>query len=200
MKRVALILAGAAALIAGCSSGGSSAPPPGTTTASGTTPPSTSATPKPPALPVVCQDLLPLIDLDAALGVPLVGQTVLIKGVAEPKIKRTGRVTCRFGVPPKGGAPKLEVGISGYTDETAAKDRVEATVVSLRTAGNKPSPTKVGGLDATLLSGAGPSTLVLSTGPRTIVISLADRVVPIANRAKALVAVGELAVKNLPEQ
>jgi hypothetical protein len=88
--------------------------------------------------------------------------------------------------------------VSGYTDEAAAKARVEATVISLRTSGSRPAAVKVNGLDATVLNSAGSATLVISIGARTVVITLVDKVVPIANRGKALLAVGELAVKNLP--
>jgi hypothetical protein len=201
-----IVLVLGTAVLAGCSSksGGSVASPTSTApsgSASGT--PSTSASASPPAgLPGTCQDMLPLLDLDQALGVPLIGQTIYIKGVASPKIKRTGRVTCRYGVGKVGnktGPAKLEVGVSTYTDETAAQDRVQATVVELRGEGSAPSQVQVNGQPATVLIGRGPATLVLATGTRTIVISLAPRVIQHGNETpKALTAVAELAVKNLP--
>jgi hypothetical protein len=208
VARVGLLLAAAAAAVAGCSSSGNSAAPPPSGTAAGSasasgTPP-TSATPSAPALPAVCSDVLPLIDLDTALGSPLVGRTEQIQGVPEPKINRTGRITCRFGVvtdprTKKAGAPKIEVGVSTYTDDAAAKDRVETTVVGLRGDGASPHPVKANGLDATVLTGAGVGTFVVATGNRTIVITLAPRVVPGARTIDALTKVGELALKNIPQ-
>lgn len=192
---------------AGCSSSGSSAAPSGSASPSGTTSGSGTATPTPTAtpdaLPASCQSLLPVIDLDEALGVPLVGQTIFIKGVPEPKIKRTGRVTCRFGVTKlpnkKSSPPKLEVGVSTYSDDAAATQRVESTVTDLRGNGASPTDVQVGGAAAKVLTGAGAATLVVASGNRTVVISLADKVVPAANTVKALTAVGNLAMKNLPQ-
>jgi hypothetical protein len=199
--RVLVVLAAAAA-VAGCSStsSNSSAPPPSTASGSG----GGSATPTAPALPQVCSDVLPLIDLDQALGTPLTGRTDQIQGVPEPKINRTGRITCRFGIVTdprthKPGAPKIEVGVSTYTDEAAAKDRVESTIVSLRGDGAAPHPVTANGLDANVLTGAGVGTFVVATGNRTIVITLAPRVVPGAKTIDALTKVGELALKNIPQ-
>jgi hypothetical protein len=209
MSRRYLVLPVLAVLAAaGCSSGGTSAAPSRSATPSGKATGSGTATPTPTgtaeALPGSCQGLLPVIDLDEALGVPMIGQTVYIQGVPEPKIKRTGRVTCRLGVTKlpnkKSSPPKLEVGVSTYTDDAAATQRVENTVVSLRSQGARPTDVQVGGLPAKVLTGAGAATLVVATGNRTIVISIADRVVPPANTVKALTAVGNLAMKNLPQQ
>jgi hypothetical protein len=163
--RVIAVLAAAA--VAGCSStpSTSSAPPSGTASGSGTgsAAPTASATSSAPALPQVCSDVLPLIDLDQALGTPLTGRTDQIQGVPAPKINRTGRVTCRYGIitdprTHKAGAPKIEVGVSTYTDEAAAKDRVESTIVSLRGDGAAPHPVTANGLAANVLTGAGVGT------------------------------------------
>jgi hypothetical protein len=201
---VALVVLAAA----GCSSGGnsgtpsSSASPSGSAGASGT--PTPTATSTVVALPDSCQGLLPLIDLDEALGVPMIGQTTFIKGVAEPKIKRTGRVTCRYGivkVGKKSKPPKLEVGISTYTDEAAATHRVETTVTDLRSSGAAPSDVQVNGVPAKILTvSGGAATMVVGTGSRTVVISLAAKVVKPANTVKVLTAIGTIALKNLPAQ
>lgn len=202
---LALVL-GAVAVLAGCSAktGGSTASPTSAAPAgSASGSPSASASPTAVAgLPGTCQELLPLFDLDQALGVPLVGQTIFIKGVASPKIKRTGRVTCRYGVSRvgnKSGPAKLEVGVSTYTDETAAQQRVQTTVVDLRTQGSAPIQIQVNGQPATVLIGRGPATLVLAAGTRTMVISMEPHVIQHGDQTtKVLTAVGELAVKNLP--
>jgi hypothetical protein len=208
VTRAGVLLAAAAAALAGCTSSGNSAAPPPSSTASGSAgasgTPTASATPSAPALPAVCSDVLPLIDLDTALGTPLTGRTEQIQGVAEPKINRTGRITCRFGVltdprTKKAGAPKIEVGVSTYTDDAAAKDRVETTIVGLRGDGASPHPVTANGAAATVLTGAGVGTFVAAVGNRTVVITLAPRVVPGVKTVDALTKVGELALKNIPQ-
>jgi hypothetical protein len=193
---------------AGCSSGGNSGTPSGSGSpsgsggASGT--PTPTATRAAAALPGSCQSLLPLIDLDEALGVPMVGQTTFIKGVAEPKIKRTGRITCRYGIVKVGGKSKpakLEVGVSAYTDDAAATQRVESTVTDLRSSGAAPNDVQVNGVSAKILTvSGGAATMVAGTGSRTVVISIAAKVVKPANTVKVLTAIGTIALKNLPAQ
>jgi hypothetical protein len=198
----------AAAAVAGCSStpSTSSAPPPSGSASgsgSGSATPGPTATSSAPALPQVCSDVLPLIDLDQALGTPLTGRTDQIEGVPEPKINRTGRITCRFGIltdprTKKAKPAKIEVGVSTYTDEAAAKDRVESTIVSLRGDGATPHPVTANGVEANVLTGAGVGTFVCATGNRTVVVTLAPKVVPGAKTIDALTKVGELALKNIP--
>ena len=209
-RRYPLVLALVVFALAGCSSGGNSGAPSGSAGPTGTAGASGSATPTPTAtstalaLPGSCQSLLPLIDLDDALGVPMIGQTAFIKGVAEPKIKRTGRVTCRYGIVKVGHnlkPPKLEVGVSTYTDDAAATQRVETTVTDLRSSGATPSDVQINGIPAKILTVSGGSaTMVASTGNRTVVISLAEKVVKPADTVKVLTAISTLALKNLPAQ
>jgi hypothetical protein len=205
---LALVLVALA--LAGCSSGGdsgksaASASPSGTARASGSGSPTPTATSTAAPLPGSCQSLLPLIDLDEALGVPMVGQTNYIKGVAEPKIKRTGRVTCRYGIVKVGHnlkPPKLEVGVSTYTDDAAATQRVETTVTGLRSEGATPTDVQVNGVPAKVLStSAGGATLVVATGSRTVVMTLAEKVIKPADTVKVLTAIGTIALKNLPTE
>jgi hypothetical protein len=205
-RRYPLVLALLVLAVAGCSSGGGSgtASPSATrsaaATGSGTPTPTPSSTAA--ALPGSCQTLLPLIDLDDALGTPMVGQTVYIKGVAEPKIKRTGRVTCQYGIVKVGHTnhpPKLEAGVSTYTDDAAATKRVESTVTDLRSNGDKPTDVTINGVPAKILTATtGSATLVASTGNRTLVITLAEKVVKPADTIKVLTTIGTLALKNMP--
>jgi hypothetical protein len=203
-RRYPLVLALLVLAAAGCSSGGGSgtASPSATRPATGTPTPTPTPTSTALALPDSCQSLLPLIDLDDALGIPMVGQTAYIKGVAEPKIKRTGRVTCRYGIVKVGHTnhpPKLEVGVSTYTDDAAATQRVETTVTGLRSSGDKPTDVTVNGVPAKILTATtGSATLVVGTGNRTVVITLAEKVIKPADTIKVLTAIGTLALKNIP--
>ena len=203
--RAAAVTLAAALALAGCSSSGSPAAPSATPSGSGTAgsgSPTPSATAAAAALPETCQGLLPLDDLDAALGTPLIGATIYIEGRAEPGINRTGRVTCRYGVRRlpgnKTSPPKIEVGVSTYTDTASATKRVRVTVTGLREQGSRPSQVQVGGNPGTVLIGVGPALLVVATGTRTVAVSLYPGLVPGGQTASRLLAVGELAVKNLP--
>ena len=148
---VAVVLLGA-----GCSGDDdppAAAPTSAAPTSGGSGSGSPSASASPAALPTGCDSLLPFTDLDQALGRPLFGQTVFTKGVAQPSIGRTGRVTCGYGVPNNGrGVPPVEVGVSTYKDVESATSRVEATVSQLRAIGASQRAATVSGLPATALS------------------------------------------------
>ncbi len=104
VRGVSLVtLAVAVLLVAGCGQksknevqGGPSPSPSAapSSTPSGSPTPSGAAAP----LPETCADVLTLDEMDNAVGHALPGQSVYIKGQAEPKIHRTGRITCRYGV------------------------------------------------------------------------------------------------------
>jgi hypothetical protein len=193
----------ALALLAGCTRstpGGSPTPSP-TGSGSGSATATPTPAPSAAALPDSCGDLLPILDLDQALGRPLLGRTDYIEGVPEPKIKRLGRVTCRYGIrtvlgkrPPP---PPLEVGVSAYADAAAATDRVETTVIASRSEGAGPRTVQVAGMAATALLGKSPL-LVFAVDTRTLAVTFGPGLVR-GDPAKRLVAVAELALKNLPK-
>ena len=164
-------------LIAGCTGGGTqqsapSAPPPSASGSRAQGSPTPSASPT-PELPTGCELLLPFGDLDQALGRPLFGQSRFTKGVPQPSIGRTGRITCQYGLNAQGrGTPYVEVGISGYTDAEAAQKRVQATIASARSEAATQGDVTVGGLPATLLGGGKVVTLVLAQGSRTVAVTL----------------------------
>jgi hypothetical protein len=185
---------------AGCSGGGeapetapTSAPP--ASSASGS--PSGSASASPAAdLPTGCDSMLPFTDLDRALGRPLFGQTVFTKGVPQPSIGRTGRVTCGYGIPRTGkGPPPVEVGVSTYTDIESATRRVQATISSLRSAGATQADATVSGLPATVLGTGTSLTLVLAQGSRTVAVTV-QRTLH-TDHDRALVAIAERVLDNL---
>jgi hypothetical protein len=179
----ALVIAGG--LLAGCGQKSDSNPQPGpsasgtpsgTASGSGTaTPSGTGGTGAPAALPESCADILTLDELDNATGKPLPGQTLYIKGQAEPKIKRTGRVTCRYGVRKVGNrtAIPLEIGVSSYGDATSASDRIQFTINSQRNNGADATEFDAGeSVKGTALITGDNSTAVFAKGTNTVAISL----------------------------
>jgi hypothetical protein len=193
-------------LLAGCTKGGSTAAPTPSATgsSSGSGSATSTATPTPSAapLPASCGELLPLLDLDQALGFPLVGRTAYIEGVAEPKINRLGRVTCRYGLQTlpgnKTSPPRMELGVSVYTDAESATKRVDATVLDARSRGAAPKQVQVGGHPGTVLLGAGFQELVVAADTRTLALSFAGGLIR-GDPSPRLLAVAELALKNLPQ-
>jgi hypothetical protein len=145
--------------------------------------------------------VLPLLDLDQALGFPLVGRTAYIEGVPEPKINRLGRVTCRYGLQTlpgnKTSPPKMELGVSVYTDAESATKRVDATVLDARSKGAAPRQVQVNGRPGTILLGAGVQELVAAVDTRTLALNFARGLVR-GDPTPRLLAVAELALKNLP--
>lgn len=192
-------MAALAVALAGCTSGGDEAPQAGVTSApapstagSGSTAPTPTPTPD---LPGGCDQLLPFTDLDQALGRPLFGQSRYIRGVAEPDIRRTGRVTCQFGLADNGRGPALlEVGVSTYADAAAATARVAATVASLRGAGLSQKTATVAGQQATLIGTKADYNLVVAKDDRTVAVTVSRRLkVPLD---KAAVGVAERVFAN----
>src|SRR5215204_4275092 len=100
------------------------------------------------ALPADCGSLLPTAQIDLVLGRPLVGRVQAITGIAEPKIKRLERFTCRYGLPegplPEGAPIPLEVSISRYADDASAAERLTDTVEAERARGAAPSEVPTG--------------------------------------------------------
>jgi len=121
-------------------------------------------------LPNDCSLLLTHATVNKALGRTLTGKTVYIKGLAEPKIGRTGRATCRYGVRNK--AVPIEVGVSGYQTVAEADTRVKVTVGAERDAGASSSSTTIAGHGATVLLGKHGSLLVYGDSNRTVAVTL----------------------------
>jgi hypothetical protein len=193
------LAAALAVLAAGCTSGGGSAQagattaaPPSSSTATSSGGPTPSAT---PVLPAGCDQLLPFTDLDEALGRPLFGQSRYVRGVAEPAIGRTGRVTCQYGLAADGRGPALlEVGVSTYKDAGSATARVAATVAALRGGGTSQKTATVAGQQATLIGTKTDYNLVVATDDRTVAVTVSRRLkVPLDTAA---VKVAERALAN----
>jgi hypothetical protein len=195
-----LVLVGVAALTAACTSGGSDQSQAGasqTAAAPTATSSATSPTPTPtPNLPAGCDQLLPFTDLDQALGRPLFGQSRYVVGVAEPKIGRTGRVTCQFGLAANGRGPALlEVGVSTYKDADSATDRIAATVAALRANATSQKTASVAGQDATMIGTKTDYNLVVAQGDRTVAVTLSRKLKGV-KLDNAAVAVAERVLAN----
>jgi hypothetical protein len=152
------------------------------------------------ALPASCTDVLALDDLDKVIGHLIAGQAVYIKGKPEPKINRTGRITCRYGVRKVGHNVHvpIDVGISAYSDEGSAADRVRYTVNQQRSGGATASDVALGGTKATALVAAGSALLVFAKNAETVAISVTKEV-STGDAAKAiLVKLGNLVIGRLP--
>jgi hypothetical protein len=147
--------------------------------------PSTTAAPTttaPPTrtLPADCGSLLATDQIDLVLGRPLVGRIQAITGVAEPKIKRLERFTCRYGLPdaplPPDAPIPLEVSVSRYADAASATERITGTVESERARGAAPSSVPAGPVQGTVLVTPDRRLLVAANGPVTLAISMAPGV------------------------
>jgi hypothetical protein len=180
VRAAGLALVLLAGFAAACTSGGSDQPQ---AAASASSPPaaagSSSATPTPtptPNLPGGCDQILPFTDLDQALGRPLFGQTRFVKGVAEPGIGRTGRVTCQYGLAANGRGPALlEVGVSTYKDADSAASRISASVAALRANATSQKTATVAGQQATMVGTKTDYNLVVAQGDRTVAVTLSRK-------------------------
>lgn len=123
-----------------------------------------------PPLPQSCGGMISTAAMNRALGKPLKGKTIYIKGVPQRKIQRTGRITCRYGV--RGKSVAVEIGVSGYETQEAAVDRVAVTIRSEREAGAAITSRRVAGHDVTIMLGAKSGLLVTRDGRRTAAITI----------------------------
>ncbi len=165
------------------------------TTGATETTPSTTSAPEPVSLPDNCGALLPVTDLDAALGLGLPGSVSYIRGEPLPGIGRTDRITCGYGVAigPDGNAqpPLLEISIASYNDEPAAADRIDVTTTDRQSAGDRVEATDVAELPAVLLIGVAGTTLVFADGATTYSLTLLAAVLPPEDMATGLVNVAD---------
>jgi hypothetical protein len=199
----------------------SSAPPPGPSagaTPTGSTGPGPSATATgAPTLPAACEEVLTAAEVDRALGRRLGGDTRFIKGVAEPRISRTGRVTCRYGVGSAAGrgtsptscpqgrarcaaaaAVPVELSLSTYGEPEAASQRVDLTMHQEQTRGAHQSRLRVLDKPAVLLSGGqGDPLLVMADGDLTLALSVARGLVPADRTGGVLTALAEAVLRHL---
>jgi hypothetical protein len=177
LVRTGIVVAVAALAAVSSCSGSSSAPPPSVPAFTSSTPQSTVATEK--AVPKTCGGIATLTEVTDILGAAVTGQTLPIVGVPEPKIGRTGRIDCYYGVP-EGKLPAdavVTIGFATYSDEAAAKRRMASTVEAEREAGAKATDVQVGSDKGVLLNST-KRTVVAVRGKNTIVVIVHPDLVP----------------------
>jgi hypothetical protein len=206
VRGVSLVtLAVAVVLVAGCGQkskgevqGGPSPSPSATpsSTPSGSPTPAGTAAP----LPETCVDVLTLDEMDNAVGHALPGQTVYIKGQAEPKIHRIGRVTCRYGVHKAANhtVVPLEVGVSGYADADSAASRIRFTVNQQRNNGATPTDVSLGDAQGTALVAGDSALLIFAKGTTTAAISVTKDVATGDQAKDVLTKLGTAVAAHLP--
>ncbi|MBA8928811.1 hypothetical protein BC739_006028 [Kutzneria viridogrisea] len=149
-------------------------------------------------LPTDCALVAAAEDVTKALGRELPGTTNRVLGLPVPKINRTGRVDCYYGVgtnDPVTAAP-VSIGVATYGDEASARERVAATVDAAKMAGDSTAATKVGPEDATLVAAKDTRTLVVAHGKSTVVVDVRRDLLAEDKAGPALTA---LAVRALTE-
>lgn len=190
-----MTLAGVLAPLTACSAGGSpahtvsSAPKPAASPSAPATHDPMSGPIEPASgLPKSCDSILSDQDLTAAFGSPQTGDTSYGAYAPLPKIGRTGRVTCGFGIPVdqsgNPGAPVVTVSVITYDQAGTALSRVTREVSGSVAKGAAAQPVLVDGHPATVLaepaaspspgaaSGSGVTELLMADGNRTFVITL----------------------------
>ncbi|HEV8560247.1 MAG TPA: hypothetical protein VGR06_28260 [Actinophytocola sp.] len=186
-----VITALAALVVAGCSAEPPAARP-NVPAVSSSAPVSSSAAKE---VPKTCGGLATLGEITEILNAAVTGQTLPIVGVPEPKIGRTARLDCYYGVPD--GQPVtaavVTIGLATYTDETAAQRRLASTIETEREAGAKSSQVPVGPGQGVLLLGA-KRMLVASRGRTTVVITVIPDLLPEDRAANALSHIAERAL------
>jgi hypothetical protein len=199
-----------AVCIAGCTSDAKKAPKPSSSASTPTLTPPSSTTPSSPpstvarALSGDCSTILPLDQVETALGKPVVGHTAFIVNIPDPKIGQLARVNCRYGigtsvkkgqrtiVPP----PKVEVSVSLYSTDAEATARVADTVAAWRDNGARQIDVLVGPDHGTLLIGYGDPLLVVAHGQRTAAVTVQATMLVGKDAGVVMGKIGATAITN----
>jgi len=125
-------------------------------------------------VPKTCGGVATLTEVTDILGTAVTGQTLPVVGVPEPKIGRTARLDCYYGVPDGQpvSAAAVWIAFASYTDANAAHRRLASTVETEQEAGAKPIEVAVGPDRGVLLNGAKQRTLVAERGRTTVVVTV----------------------------
>jgi len=188
---VPLLLVVAVAAAAGCSRPPPPTPPIVPTIA---TPSIASESPVPPAAPVLpanCGAMVPGDQLDVVLGLPVSATVSVIFGEAIPGIGRTGRITCRYGVPAAGTYP-LDITLNSYSTPQQAVDRVTVTVTAAEQRGVGSSTVPAGGVDGRYLPFPEGGLVVASAGVYSVAVTMSPTLLPpplVSARAAAIAGI-----------
>lgn len=148
-----------------------------------------------------CASVLTDYDVARALGRRLPGGHAFVVGRPDPGIHRIGYLNCRYGLTGTGSAPKVEVGISLYSDAGHAAARVTATVDDYAGHGASATHVTVAGHPGTLLTGGSGTgytvpLLVAASGQRTVAVSVDRSVAGRHKLARSATALGAAALRN----
>lgn len=187
----------------GCAAGGHAASRPVKIPTFPSTTPKTVYTPPPTALPTDCVDMLSLEDAARLVNHPLPGIAHTLIDIPNPKINRTARIDCRYGVPQESwssGVAPLEIGAAEYTDPATAADRGKITADdSRRLDGAVVSDAQVGPDHAFVLAKPDSRELVLSKGKATLTVSIANGLMPEDKIGPALTTIAARTITFVPQ-
>lgn len=190
--RAGFVIVLAALAVSGCSSGSPAAAP---TVPGFTTPSASASAPGERPIPKSCGAILSMSEVSDILNAAITGQTLPVVGVPEPKIGRTARLDCYYGVPDGQGvaAATVSIGLASYTDAGAASRRMTSTVESERDSGAKATEVPVGSGKGMLLNGT-KRTLVAARGKNTVVVIVPKDLVPDEQAAALLSTLADRAL------
>jgi hypothetical protein len=177
----------AMAVVSACSSGTAAAPPKVPSFNTSTAPSASRDRP----VPKTCGGVATVDEVTNILQVAVTGQTLPVVAIPDPKIGRTARIDCYYGVPsgqPYTAAP-VSIGIASYTDEAAARKRMNSTIADEKDKGGKANDVPVGP-DRGVLLNSTKRTLVAVRGNNTVVVSVVLDLIP---EAQAGSLIGRLA-------
>lgn len=149
-------------------------------------------------LPGECGGLLPTPAIVNAIGQKIKGPTEFVVGLPDNSISRVGYINCRYGG--SNNKPTIEIQVSLYTSDAKAAARIRPNTDEFIGHGAKAAKTTVGGVPATVLTGAVgdgyPPTIVMALGQRTIAVSIQKGAVSAAKLTDDLKALAHLAAER----
>ncbi|WP_253778110.1 hypothetical protein [Goodfellowiella coeruleoviolacea] len=127
-----------------------------------------------------CADVADPEAVDEAVGQQLPGSATHIIGIPEPKIGRTAKLDCYFGIPDGQGLTEAAVliGLATYADAATAQERYQISLDAERADGAAVTETKVGNQTGMLLSASGTQTLIGTLGKTSYLVTVKKGLVP----------------------
>jgi hypothetical protein len=148
------------------------------------------------ALPTGCGKIATAEEIQDAVGRAMNGSSKLVTGAPDPKIGRTARIDCYYGLTDGQALPDapVAVGLASYSGAEAAAKRVSSTVDAEKEAGAKVSEVGVGSDKGTLLIGKKLATLVATYQATTVVVIAQLDIVPAAQAPSMLAKIADRAL------
>lgn len=147
--------------------------------------------------------MLSMEDAVKLVGHPLPGIAHTLIDIPNPKINRTARIDCRYGVPQESwsdGVAPLEIGAAEYTDPATAQERGKTTADdSRRLEGATVSDAEVGPDHAFVLAKPDGRELVLAKGKATLTVTIGNGLVPDDKIGAALTNIAAKTIGLVPQ-